>query len=86
MGGSIGPPSLKSEVLDPVSIRPGELPGLADELDELAAIAGAIGLDGRLGELDDGRIAEVASRRGVAQEHPEPGDGGGELEVVGGLA
>src|SRR5262249_38712138 len=56
----------------------------ADEVEELVTIAGGVGPEARLGQLQDAGQGGVALVQRAAEEHAEAGDGGGELVVVAG--
>src|SRR5262249_29462582 len=85
-GGTAGPLRIRTGRSSTAehSIRSGgELLGLPDQLEELAAIARGVPADRRPGQLEHSRVGQAPLVRRPSEEHPEPGYGAGELEVVG---
>ena len=63
-------------------VLPLDLFGAGDEIEERRAVTVPVGTEAVLGQTQHVLERQVALVLGVAQQHPETGNGGGEAEVV----
>jgi hypothetical protein len=59
--------------------------GYLDQSEELRAVGADVATEAGASEGEDVRVGEIATEIRLAQQHPEPGNGGSETKICGGV-